>query len=232
MKKTNYDISLSIHSIALGIVLGLIITAFITGIAVFISNKEYNNRLFYTINSLMSSYLAIPPVNQSKSDESSVFVYPAIETIALYDTTQWQTYYSEEMGVTFRYPQDWSVKLSEAENCVSSEKFGCTFLVIKPLAEDNTFSLIFTGSEEMKKQLDQTTFPVVIRFAGMEKIIDLYRQDKCIISLNGTTECSPDPEGRIQFAQTSFVSQDFNLNLYIIGNPSLEAAVILDSVKY
>lgn len=231
MHKEDYTIETNNKSIAIGIVIGITLTAVVVSIQAFFGVGDFNRSFRQVVDQIKSNFIIAG--NGSDSD----FTYPAYDEIVNYDTSNWQAYLNEELSFSFKYPSTWTIETMGKADCTKPENKTDCFTVIVTETEktdDTAKSIIVSTSSDLKQIEGVSKFPVVLYVEDTEKIFYQFRKSDCTITNQVTVSqtCAPDPEGHLQFTNSSFKAGDSKLEVFLYGDPNIEEAVILNSLRF
>ena len=204
--------SFSLKSVALGIVVGITFTAVVVSVASLFAINDVNRKIRFTLDKIRSTVLNSTEVN---------FVYPHVQTIADFDTTGWKTEEVAELSMTATLPADW--QLSEA-NTACGDSQECLKVTVLDGSEGVKIQLIENDNTDLT---GSSAFPAVIKLAGKDTTVQIYREDKCEITL-----CEPDPEGNIRYVVLDSALAGKNVSMFINPLVDLETAVLLNLLKF
>jgi hypothetical protein len=114
MKEGRSESTISLKSIALGIVLGISFTAVVTSIAALFAVNDFNRSVRFTLDRIRSTIFVA---------NYNSFFYPHSDEIEGYDVSTWQSTALSELGVTLLLPPTWEVKQLSEDECVGNT--GC-----------------------------------------------------------------------------------------------------------
>ncbi|MFQ5492748.1 MAG: PsbP-related protein [Candidatus Dojkabacteria bacterium] len=232
MAKPRVEFEPSTKSLALGIVIGVTITAVVVSIQSFLGYTDFNQQLRYTIDSLKNRVVT---ENSAEIIQENDFEYPLLEDITAVDTSDWNTYINDEFGFSFSYPDNWEIDTNGTKDCtkagVRRDCFGVAVFQTDPVEGDSK-SILISTSDELKKLQDVGTFSTVMNLSGSEKIFQQYRKSSCFVDHGKKKHCTKDADGYLQFTYTGFTTNGKKLHIYVYGNPDLNLAAILDNFQF
>jgi hypothetical protein len=218
-------------SIGLGIVLGLTLTAVIVAAQAFLGFDEFNKNLRFTFDRIRSVTADVSQGGTKTPD----YTYPPIDSVMSAYTDNWNRYTSEELGISFLYPDSYVIESNGTKDCMLAGS-GDDCFRITMAAKIHSFDAVpsvitFSTSNDQLQLSNMSNFPTVMLLGGKQQIFQQFRQDKCSIAVDGSADCQPDPYGLLQFSYFKLKTPQSDLYIYVKGSPDVTLAAILNSIQ-
>jgi hypothetical protein len=219
MPKKEETTTVSIKSIALGIVIGICVTAVVVSIISLFAVNDFNRNVRFALDRVKNTLF---------STNLNNFTYPHQSEIDGFQPNGWKPDSIPELGISMSYPQRWVITKMGSVSCDSAAPASCLKVSISdPQNAAPAMAIFSKDTTDFTKSAD---FPVVINLAGKKVVVSLYRNDDCLSLGNG--KCIPDPAGSEKFLKIDLEQFGSKAQLYIYGTPNLEEAVFLNKLVF